>query len=59
MISCDRSFYSMPSILRRVGGSFLRRRKPLLSLVGNLSYRSNLRGACKEYADFKREQGNL
>jgi radical SAM superfamily enzyme YgiQ (UPF0313 family) len=45
MISCDRSFYSMPSILRRVGGNFLRRRKPLLSLVGNLSYRSNLRGA--------------
>jgi len=59
MISCDRSFYSMPGILRRVGGNFLRRRKPLISLVGNLSYRSNLRGACKAYADFKRERGNL
>jgi len=58
MLSCDRSFYSMPSILRRVGGNFLRRRKPLLSLVGNLSYRSNFRLACKAYADFQRQRGN-
>jgi radical SAM superfamily enzyme YgiQ (UPF0313 family) len=58
MISCDRDFYSMPRILRRVWGNLWRRRKPLITLVGSLSYRSNLRLNCKAYADFKRQQGN-
>jgi len=58
MISCDRDFYSMPRILRRVWGNFWRRRKPLITLVGSLSYKSNLRLNCKAYADFKRQQGN-
>jgi radical SAM superfamily enzyme YgiQ (UPF0313 family) len=53
MISCDRDFYSMPSILRRVWANFRQRRKPLISLVGNLSYRNNLRLNLKAYADFK------
>jgi hypothetical protein len=35
------------------------RRKPLISLVGNLSYRNNIRTDGKAYADFKRERGNL
>jgi len=59
MISCNRNFYSLPRILRRVGSNFWQSRKPLISLVGNLSFRGNLRVACKAYADFKRQRGNL
>ena len=58
MLSCDRTFYSMPRILRRVWGNLWGRRQPLISLVGNLSYRSNLRLNYKAYADFKRYLGN-
>jgi radical SAM superfamily enzyme YgiQ (UPF0313 family) len=53
MISCDRDFYSMPRILRRVWSSLWQRRKPLINLVGNFSYRNNLRLNRKTYADFK------
>jgi radical SAM superfamily enzyme YgiQ (UPF0313 family) len=58
MISCDQHFYSMPRILRRVWGNVWRQRKPLITLVGNLSYRSNSRLDRKAYADFKRQQGH-
>jgi radical SAM superfamily enzyme YgiQ (UPF0313 family) len=58
MISCDRNFYSMSRILRRVCSNLWQRRKPLISLVGNLSYRSNIRVHCKAYADFKLQRGN-
>jgi len=58
MISCDREFYSMPRILRRVCINLWRRRKPLITLLGNLSYRSNLQLNYKAYADFKRYWGN-
>jgi len=58
MISCDRDFYSMPRILNRVLGNLWHRRQPLISLVGNLSYRSNLRLNGKAYADFKGYWGN-
>jgi radical SAM superfamily enzyme YgiQ (UPF0313 family) len=53
MIACDRDFYSIQRILRRVWGSLWQRRKPLISLVGNFSYRNNLRLNRKAYADFK------
>jgi radical SAM superfamily enzyme YgiQ (UPF0313 family) len=53
MISCDRDFYSIQHILGRVWGSLWQRRKPLISLVGNLSYRNNLRLNLRAYADFK------
>jgi radical SAM superfamily enzyme YgiQ (UPF0313 family) len=53
MISCDRDFYSMPRILRRVWSNLWQRRKLLINLVGNLSYRNNLRLNRKSYADFK------
>ncbi len=53
MISCDSDFYSMPRILRRALGNLWHRRQPLISLVGNLSYRRNLRLNGKAYADFK------
>jgi radical SAM superfamily enzyme YgiQ (UPF0313 family) len=58
MRSCGRTFYSMPRILRRVWGNLWGRRQPLISLVGNLSYRSNSKLSCKAYADFKRYLGN-
>jgi radical SAM superfamily enzyme YgiQ (UPF0313 family) len=58
MISCDRDFYSMPRILHRALGNLWHRRQPLISLVGNLSYRRNLRLNGKAYADFKGYWGN-
>jgi len=58
MISCDRDFYSTSRILRRVWGNLWHRRQPLISLVGNLSYRNNLRLACNAYADLKRYCSN-
>jgi radical SAM superfamily enzyme YgiQ (UPF0313 family) len=58
MISCNRQFYSVPRILRRVCNNVLQRRAPLISFVGNLSYRSNIRVDCKAYASFKCQRGN-
>jgi radical SAM superfamily enzyme YgiQ (UPF0313 family) len=58
MMSCGRNFYSMPRILRRVWSSLWQRRKPLISLVANLSYRRNFRLDCQAYADFKRQWGH-
>src|SRR3990172_445371 len=58
MISCNRDFYSMPRILRRLCSNLWQRRRPLISLVANLSFRNNLRLDCKAYADFKRQQAN-
>ena len=53
MISCDRDFYSMPRILSRVWNNLWQRREPLISLVGNFSYRRNLQLNVAAYADFK------
>jgi radical SAM superfamily enzyme YgiQ (UPF0313 family) len=58
MISCNRNFYSMPRVLHRLCNSLWQRRNPLISLVGNLSYRGNIRLDCKAYADFKRQRDN-
>ena len=58
MISCNRRFYSMPRILRRVWGNLWRRRRPLVTLVGNFSYRDNSELDCTVYVDFKRQQGH-
>jgi len=58
MISCDQDFYSMPRILRRALGNLWHRRQPLISLVGNLSYRSNLRLNANAYANFKSYSDN-
>ena len=59
MVSCNRNFYSLPRILRRVWSNLWQRRQPLISLVGNLSYRSNIRVDCKAYADFSRRLGSF
>jgi radical SAM superfamily enzyme YgiQ (UPF0313 family) len=58
MVCCDRDFYSMLRIARRVWSNLWQYRKPLIALVGNLSYRSNFRLNCKAYADLKRYWGN-
>jgi len=58
MISCNRHFYSMPRLLRRVCSNWWQRRQPLISLVGSLSYRSNLRLGCEAFADFQRQWGH-
>jgi hypothetical protein len=52
------SFYSMPRILRRVCSNVLQRRAPLISFVGNFSYRSNICVDCKAYANFRCQRGN-
>jgi radical SAM superfamily enzyme YgiQ (UPF0313 family) len=56
MLSCDRHFYSVPRIIKRVWRSFWGRRQPLISLVGNFSYRKNLQVSSKAYAQFKRDR---
>ncbi len=53
MDSCDRTFYSIPRILRRVWSNLWGRRQPVISLVGNLSYRKNMQISSKTYADLK------
>ncbi|MBN1566399.1 MAG: B12-binding domain-containing radical SAM protein [Acidobacteria bacterium] len=58
MISCNRSFYSMPRVVRRLCSNVLQRRAPLISLVGNLSYRSNISVDSRAYAEFKSQRGN-
>jgi radical SAM superfamily enzyme YgiQ (UPF0313 family) len=58
MLSCDQDFYSMPRILRRALGNLWHCRQPLISLVGNLSYRSNIRLNAKAYANFKSYSDN-
>jgi len=56
MMSCGRNFYSLPRILRRVWSNLWHRRQPLISLVGNLSYRGNIGVDCRAYTDFKRQR---
>jgi len=58
VLSCDRTFYSMPRILRRVWRNVVGRRQPLISLVGNLSYRKNSQLSCRAYEAFKRDLGD-
>jgi len=57
MLSCDRTFYSMLRILSRVFSNLWGRRQPLISLVGNLSYRKNMRLNRTAYENFKRQKG--
>jgi radical SAM superfamily enzyme YgiQ (UPF0313 family) len=52
MESCEAAFYSLPRILLRLAGNIWRRRKPLMSLAGGLSYRRNIilgRPVCRDF----------
>jgi len=51
MNACDGRFYSLRQIFRRVTNSLLRRRRPILSLIGNLSYRNNARLTRKSFGE--------
>ena len=53
MMTCDRSFYSLSRILRRIWENLRERRQPFIALVGNLSYLRNLRLNRKAYAAFR------
>jgi radical SAM superfamily enzyme YgiQ (UPF0313 family) len=57
MVSCDEQFYSVRHVFGRVWGNLWRWRNPFITLVGNLSYRSNIRVARNSYGDFRRRQG--
>jgi radical SAM superfamily enzyme YgiQ (UPF0313 family) len=49
---CNRKFYSLAAILRRVGRNLWKRQRPILTLVSNLSYRTNARlgqNVCREF----------
>jgi radical SAM superfamily enzyme YgiQ (UPF0313 family) len=59
MISCDRNFYSIPRVLRRLCSNVWQQRAPLISFVGNLSYRRNNRLYCKAYVDFAHMHGKI
>ncbi len=55
--TCNREFYSVPRIVRRVSRDLWDRRQPLRSLVTNLASRSNARLSCAAHAAFLRDQG--
>jgi radical SAM superfamily enzyme YgiQ (UPF0313 family) len=54
MIACNRRFYAMPGVMRRVWSSLWQRREPLINLVTNLSMRNNSRVDRLAYADFQK-----
>jgi len=58
MVSCNRDFYSLPRIARRVWDNLWQRRQPMFSLVASLSARGNIRMGCQAFADFMRERGS-
>jgi len=53
-VACNRDFYSLRRVLGRMSRVLWQRRRPLISLVSNLSYRSHLHLGRRVYADFKR-----
>ena len=59
MDSCNRKFYSLWGILRRVARNLWKRQHPVLVLVGSLSYRSNDRLSRNVCHDFKRTWDRL
>jgi radical SAM superfamily enzyme YgiQ (UPF0313 family) len=52
MVSCNSDFYSLPRVIRRFGRAFWGRRKPMLTLVSNLSNKNNARLCGKECHEF-------
>ena len=57
MKACTDHFYSLPRIMRRVGGELLGHRQPLRSLVSNLAYRNNARLNSVAHARFREAAG--
>ncbi|MBN2070378.1 MAG: B12-binding domain-containing radical SAM protein [Candidatus Krumholzibacteriota bacterium] len=49
---CTRTFYSLPRIFLRVWDNVWHRRKPWISIMGNLSYRGNILLSRKLYGEY-------
>jgi radical SAM superfamily enzyme YgiQ (UPF0313 family) len=58
MNCCDREFYSLWGIFRRLADGLLHGQHMLLSLVSNLSYRNNARLGQRSYAELDLLRGN-
>jgi radical SAM superfamily enzyme YgiQ (UPF0313 family) len=58
MDTCNREFYSVSRIARRVGRDLWGRRQPLRSLVTNLASRRNARLSRAAHTEFMRTEGN-
>jgi hypothetical protein len=56
MIACNRRFYSLPGVLRRVWSSLWQGRGPFINLVTNLSTRNNSHVEREAYADFQQQR---
>jgi radical SAM superfamily enzyme YgiQ (UPF0313 family) len=54
MLCCDWEFYSISNILQRVWTNLWRRRIPIVTLVGNLTYRNNLPFSNRTLTEFRR-----
>ncbi|MHC4537167.1 MAG: B12-binding domain-containing radical SAM protein [Planctomycetota bacterium] len=52
MISCNGTFYSRSRIMRRIWDSLWQQRHPIITLIGNLSIRSNAHRELKAFKDF-------
>ena len=55
MTTCNKTFYSLPRVLRRIWSSVSHHRKPLMSIVGNFSSRGNIRLAQRSYEVYRRQ----
>jgi radical SAM superfamily enzyme YgiQ (UPF0313 family) len=55
MTICNDTFYSLPRVLSRIWKSIYKRRKPWLSVIGNFSYRGNVRMSHRIYAEYRRQ----
>ncbi len=53
MKTCNGTFYSLPRVLHRVWKSIYQRRKPWLSVIGNFSYRGNIRMSRRIFAEYR------
>jgi radical SAM superfamily enzyme YgiQ (UPF0313 family) len=58
MTICNRTFYSLPRVLSRIWSSVRHHRKPWLSIIGNFSYRGNIRLGCRNYENYRRSVGD-
>jgi len=58
MLCCDCEFYSISNILQRVWTNLWRRRIPIVTLVGNLTYRNNLPLSATALTEFKRRSAD-
>jgi radical SAM superfamily enzyme YgiQ (UPF0313 family) len=59
MVACNRRFYSVARILRRLGGQVFGRRAPIMGLVASLSCRSAIPQEREAYSAFARSRKDM